>query len=144
MNLWLRSQDRSPYSSPSNGLVSLPSSMALQPSEPWQFFSCLIPHTVIRTPWMGDQPIARPIPAHRTAQTQNTRTQTSMPRVEIAPMNPVFERAKMVTQRDHCDRLGWSCREQFTNSDKREHLKKTWGSRCGCYNGYCFLESDNI
>jgi hypothetical protein len=29
------------------------------------FFSFLILYTVGRTPWTGDQPVARPLPAHR-------------------------------------------------------------------------------
>jgi hypothetical protein len=33
---------------------------------------------------------------HRTAQTQNKRTQTSLPREGFEPMNPVFEQVKMV------------------------------------------------
>jgi hypothetical protein len=45
---------------------------------------------------MGDQPAAGPLPAHRTTQTQNKRTQTSMPRVGFEPTIPVFERAKTV------------------------------------------------
>jgi hypothetical protein len=53
-------------------------------------FSCLIFYTVSRTPWTGDQPV------HRTAQTQNKRTQTSMPQVGFEPMIPVFDRAKIV------------------------------------------------
>jgi hypothetical protein len=53
-------------------------------------------HTVGRTPWMGNQPTARPLPAHRTAQAENKRTQTSMPRVEIEPTIPVFERATVI------------------------------------------------
>jgi hypothetical protein len=36
-------------------------------------------YTVGRTPWTGDHPVAMPPPAHRTAQTQNERTETSMP-----------------------------------------------------------------
>jgi hypothetical protein len=27
-----------------------------------------------RTPWTGDQPVARPLPTHRTTRTQNKRT----------------------------------------------------------------------
>jgi hypothetical protein len=38
----------------------------------WSFY------TVCRTPWTVDQPIARPLPAHRTAQTQNKNTQTCL------------------------------------------------------------------
>jgi hypothetical protein len=56
----------------------------------WSFY------TVGRTPWTGDQPVARPLPAHRTGQTQNKRTQTSMPQVEFEPTIPAFERAKTV------------------------------------------------
>jgi hypothetical protein len=43
------------------------------------FFSFLILYTVGRTPWTRDQPIARPLLTRITTQTQNKRTQTSMP-----------------------------------------------------------------
>jgi hypothetical protein len=49
---------------------------------------------------MGDQPVARPIPAHRTAQTQNKRTQISMPQVGFKPTILVFQRAKTVHASD--------------------------------------------
>jgi hypothetical protein len=45
---------------------------------------------------MGNQPVARPLPTHRTTQTQNKRTQTSMPQVGFEPTIPVFEWAKTV------------------------------------------------
>jgi hypothetical protein len=45
---------------------------------------------------MGDQPVARPLPTHRTPQKHNKRTQTPMPRVGFEPTIPVFERAKTV------------------------------------------------
>jgi hypothetical protein len=61
-----------------------------------RFFNFLIFYTVGRTPSTGDQPVARPLSAHRTAQTQNKRTRTSMPRVEFEPTIPMFERAKTV------------------------------------------------
>jgi hypothetical protein len=61
-----------------------------------QFFTSLILFTVCRTPWTGDQPVARPIPTHRTTNTQNKRTQTSMSRVEFEPTFPVFQWAKAV------------------------------------------------
>jgi hypothetical protein len=47
-------------------------------------------------PLTGDQPVGRPIPAHRTAQTKNKRTQTSMPQVGFEPTIRVFEQAKTV------------------------------------------------
>jgi hypothetical protein len=45
--------------------------------EPWLLFSFLTLYTVGRTPWMGDQPVARPLPTHRTTQTQNKRTRNT-------------------------------------------------------------------
>jgi hypothetical protein len=54
-------------------------------------------YTVGRTPWTGDQPVKRPLPAHRTRQTQNKRTQTSMPQVGFEPTIPEFERAKIAS-----------------------------------------------
>jgi hypothetical protein len=38
------------------------------------FFSFLVLYTVSRTPWTGDQPLAGPLPTHRTTQTQNKLT----------------------------------------------------------------------
>jgi hypothetical protein len=53
------------------------SSMALKPSffGPWpllQFRNLF--YAVGRIPWTGDEPVARPLPTHRTIQTQNKRT----------------------------------------------------------------------
>jgi hypothetical protein len=44
-----------------------------------RFFIFLILYAVGGTPWTGDQPVARLLPTHRTTQTQNKRTHTSMP-----------------------------------------------------------------
>jgi hypothetical protein len=46
----------------------------------WAFLNL---HTIGRARRTGDQTLARPLPTHRTTQTQNKRTQTSMPRVEL-------------------------------------------------------------
>jgi hypothetical protein len=71
--------------------------MALQPFVgTWPLVSFLIFYTVSRTPWTGDQPVTRPLPIHRTTQTQNKRIQTSMPRVGFETTLPVFERTKTV------------------------------------------------
>jgi hypothetical protein len=59
-----------------------------------RLFSFLILYTVGRTPWTGDQPIVRPLPTHRTTQTQNKSTQTSMPWVGFEPTIPVFDGAR--------------------------------------------------
>jgi hypothetical protein len=64
------------------------------------FFSFLILYTVGRTPWTSDQPVARPLPRHRTTQTQNKRTQTFMPCVGVEPTIPAFEPAKTVHASD--------------------------------------------
>jgi hypothetical protein len=70
--------------------------MAVQPFVgPWLLFSFLILYTIGITPWTGDQPVARPLPTHRT-QTQNELTQTSMLWVKFEPKMPAFERAKKV------------------------------------------------
>jgi hypothetical protein len=66
--------------------------MALQPFVvPWPLFTFLILYTVGRTPWTGDQLVARlPLPVHRT------QTQTSMPRVGFEPTIIALERAERV------------------------------------------------
>jgi hypothetical protein len=61
-----------------------------------RIFSFLIFYTVGRTPCTGDQPVERPLPAHRTGQTKIQRTQTSMPWVGFEPTISAFERAKTV------------------------------------------------
>jgi hypothetical protein len=59
-------------------------------------FTFLILFMVGRTTWTGDQSVARPLPIHRATQTQNKRTQTSMPQVGFELTISVFERAKTV------------------------------------------------
>jgi hypothetical protein len=44
----------------------------------------------------GSKAVTRPLPTYRTTQTQNKRTQTSMPREGFEPTAPVSERAKAV------------------------------------------------
>jgi hypothetical protein len=61
-----------------------------------RFSSFLIFYTVGRTPWTGDQSVARTLPAHRTVQTQNKHTQTSMPWVGFEPTIPMIEPVKTV------------------------------------------------
>jgi hypothetical protein len=56
------------------------------------FFSFLILYAVGRTPWTGDQPVARPIPTHRRTQTKTDIHALSGIRTQI----PVFLRPKTV------------------------------------------------
>jgi hypothetical protein len=72
------------------------------------FFTFLILYTVGRVPWTRDQPVARPLSTHRTAQTQNKRTQTSKPEVGFEPTIPVFERMTTVHALDRAaNAIGW-------------------------------------
>jgi hypothetical protein len=71
-------------------------SMAVQPLWTLPLFQFLNPYTVGPTTRTGDQPVVRPLPTHRTTQTQNKRTQTSMPRVGFEPIIPLFEGAKTI------------------------------------------------
>jgi hypothetical protein len=71
--------------------------MALQPFVwPWPLYQFLDFYTVGKTPWTGDQLVARPLPAHRTAQTQNKRTRTSIRQMAFELKIPVLERVKTV------------------------------------------------
>jgi hypothetical protein len=49
------------------------------PCGAWPLFQFPNLYTVARTPRRSDQPVARPLPTHKTAQTQNKRIKTSMP-----------------------------------------------------------------
>jgi hypothetical protein len=66
------------------------------PCRPWPLFEFLNLYPVGRTPWTGDQPVARPLPKLKTTQTQNKRTQTSIPCLGFEPTIPGFARAKTV------------------------------------------------
>jgi hypothetical protein len=71
-----------------------------------RFFSFLILYTVSRTPWTGDQPVARPLPTHRT-QTQNKRTQYTHPCLRWDSTHDPSVRASIdsacLRPRGHCD-----------------------------------------
>jgi hypothetical protein len=56
------------------------------------FFSFLILYTVGRTPWTGDQPVAKPLPTPGTAKTRNTHR------------HPCLEWDSNPRSRGHCDR----------------------------------------
>jgi hypothetical protein len=61
------------------------------PFGPWPLFQFLNLYRVGRTPWTGDQPVARPLPTHRI----NTHKHTCL-EWEFDHTFPVFERAKTV------------------------------------------------
>jgi hypothetical protein len=104
----------------SSNYLSIDLSMALQPFVgPWPLFQLLDFYTVGRSPWTSDQPVARPLPAHRTTQTQNKRTQTPMPRVGFEPTIPVFERAKAVHALDRAATVSGRCITTVIKSRKK-------------------------
>jgi hypothetical protein len=76
------------------------------PCGPWPLFQFLNPHVVGRTPWTGDQPVAKPLPTHRTIQTQNKRTRH--PRLSGTRTNDLSaqegEDGLCLRPRGHCGR----------------------------------------
>jgi hypothetical protein len=83
-------------------------------------FTFLILYTIGRTLWTGDQPVARPLPAHRTTQTQNKRTQTSMPRVGFEPTIPMLELSKTVPTSD-CAVTVIGCHYKYCGCNEANH-----------------------
>jgi hypothetical protein len=72
-------------------------------------FSFLTLYTVGRTPWTGDQSVGRPLPTHRTTQTQNKRTQNIHALSGFRTHDPRFrmsEDSSCLRPHGHCDRLG--------------------------------------
>jgi hypothetical protein len=79
-----------------------------------RFFSFLILYTVGRTPWTGDQPVARPLPTHRINSdihaSNGIRIHDSSVRAG--------EDCSCLRPRSHCDR------HTFSNSLKGHPLRK--------------------
>jgi hypothetical protein len=76
------------------------------------FSVSLILYRVSRTHWTGDQPFTKPLPTHRTTQTQNKRTHRH-PCLEWR-LTPAFERSK-------CDRLWtflWNVCSKYISTPK--------------------------
>jgi hypothetical protein len=68
-----------------------------------RLISFLIFYTVGRAPLTADQPVARPLPAHRTAERRN-----ELPQVGFETTILVFERWKTVHALDHAAAVfGW-------------------------------------
>jgi hypothetical protein len=100
---------------------SIHSSMALQPFDgPWpllQFRNLF--YTDGMTPWTGDQPLARPLPTHRTTQTQNKRAHRHPCLEWIRTHDPSVRASEDISclrPRGHCERrydpiteIKWPC-----------------------------------
>jgi hypothetical protein len=105
------------------------------PYGPWPVLHFLNPRTAGRTPWTEDQPVARPLPTHRTTQTQNIHTQTSMPRVVFEPTIPVFERVKTVHALDRAPTVigCFFCVRQQNRVIRKLKIKGKWGGQIWRY-----------
>jgi hypothetical protein len=71
-----------------------------------RFFNFLVLYTVGGTPWTEDQPVARPLPTHRSTQTQNKHTDihaSSGIRIHD-PSVRTGEDVSCFRLRSHCDR----------------------------------------
>jgi hypothetical protein len=112
---------------------------------PWPLYQFLNLYTVGRAPWTGDQPAARPLPTHRTTQTQNKCTQTSMLRVGFETTIPVFERAKIVHALDRAVTvIGclYTCTSDNINPDSKYNSCKTLRTQWGMFCHLRYLYSD--
>jgi hypothetical protein len=103
--------------------------IALQPLWALATFQSPDLFTIDRTPWTRDQLIARPLPKHRTAQTQNKHIythQTSMAWVGFEPTIRVSQQAKTVHVLDHSATVTRKCTHtlhQITQSDQMKLAK---------------------
>jgi hypothetical protein len=88
---------------------------------------------------MGDKPVARPLPTHRTTQ-QNKRTETSMPKLGVEPTISVFELAKTVHALDRAATVIGTIKTYKTNFASCFYscevwsvtVRKMYGPRAGC------------
>jgi hypothetical protein len=84
--------------------------IALQPFVgPWPLFQFLDPiYSRVRTPWMGDQPFARPLPTHRTTKHRINAHNTDIHALsEVRTHDPsvrASDDSSYLTPRGLCDR----------------------------------------
>jgi hypothetical protein len=77
-------------------------------------FSFLIIYTVDGTPWTEEQPTVRPLPTHRTTQTQNKRLQYRHPCLEW-DSNSRSQGSSGRRPRGHCYRQQKYCSEHISS-----------------------------
>jgi hypothetical protein len=63
---------------------------------PWPLFQFLNLYTIGGTPWTADQPLARPLPIHRTTQTQNNAHRHPYLEWDSKPTISALKRVKTV------------------------------------------------
>jgi hypothetical protein len=68
-----------------------------------RFFTFLILYTPGRNPWTWDQPVARPLPTHRTKQNNRTDIHTSSGIRTHDPSVSADEDGSCLRPRSHCD-----------------------------------------
>jgi hypothetical protein len=86
-----------------------------------RFFSFLILYTVGRTPWTGDQLIARPLHTHRTTQTKNTLSGIRTHDLSVR----ASEDSSCLSPRGHWDRRTYPCTMQHLTHYSRDTCKPT-------------------
>jgi hypothetical protein len=112
------------------------------PCGPWPLFQLPNLYTVGRSPWTGDQPVARQLPAHRTTRTQNKRKQASMPWVGFEPTIPAFERAKTVHALDRAATVIVSLNVNKWNQPSGKICDTQWDGHVAWRNGHLEIKSE--
>jgi hypothetical protein len=84
-----------------------------RPFGPWPLFSFFIFYTVGRTPWTGDQPVARQLPAHGTPQSQNKMHMDILAASGIRTHDPTVWASSCLRPRGRCSRLHINCGTQI-------------------------------
>jgi hypothetical protein len=115
--------------------------MTLQPLWTLGVFQFLNLYTVGSTPWRGDQPLAMPLPIHRTTQTQNKHTDihaSSGIRTNDASVR-AGEDGSCLRSRGHCDRYSsnYLIKQRLkSHYDNQSHLSQVTSrnSKIICYN----------
>jgi hypothetical protein len=83
------------------------------------FSSVIIFFTVGGTPWWSDQPVARPLPKHRTTQTENTRIDT--PNIHVLTGIQTHDSSVRATEDSSCLRLRGYCDRLASERAKTVH-----------------------
>jgi hypothetical protein len=89
-----------PIHPPIHPSIHLPSYGSTALCGPWPPFQFLNLYTVGRTPWTGDQPVARPLPTHRTTQQRINAHRHPCLECDSNPRSPVFEWTRTVHASD--------------------------------------------
>jgi hypothetical protein len=94
-----------------------------------------------RTPWMSDQLVARPLPKHKTTQTQNTRMQT--PNIDALSGIRTHDRSVRASE-DSSMSLGRGHTKETSNRSANRGNSNTISSVCAApFSNMCSTQADN-